>query len=68
MVFEALVDAIPALPGLPSRHRWVFKRTNAWLAGFDQLRIRFERRLNAHYAWLKLAFSLIRLRFIDRFC
>ncbi|PRP68557.1 IS5 family transposase, partial [Chromobacterium amazonense] len=27
-----------------------------------------ERRLDTHYALLKLAFSLICLRFIDRFC
>ncbi|AAQ58631.1 probable TIS1421-transposase orfB protein [Chromobacterium violaceum ATCC 12472] len=50
------------------RHRWVVERTYSWLAGFGKLRIRFERRLDMHYALLKLAFSLICLRFIDRFC
>ncbi|WP_115617498.1 IS5 family transposase [Chromobacterium vaccinii] len=50
------------------RHRWVVERTHSWLAGFGKLRIRFERRLDTHYALLKLAFSLICLRFIDRFC
>lgn len=50
------------------RHRWVVERTHAWLAGFGKLRIRFERRLDIHYALLKLACSLICLRFIDRFC
>ncbi|MGR2664440.1 transposase, partial [Chromobacterium haemolyticum] len=50
------------------RHRWVVERTHSWLAGFGKLRIRFERRLDTHYALLKLAFSLICLRFVDRFC
>ncbi|WP_424948500.1 IS5 family transposase [Crenobacter luteus] len=50
------------------RHRWVVERTHAWLAGFGKLRIRFERRLDTHYALLKLACALICLRFIDRFC
>ena len=50
------------------RHRWVVERTHAWFAGFGKLRIRFERRLDTHYALLKLACSLICLRFIDRFC
>ncbi len=104
MAFEALVDAIPAVPGLLGRprkrpyklhadkghnfcrcrehlkrrgilariarrgvegseklgrHRWIVERTHAWLAGFGKLRIRFERRLDTHYALLKLACSLI---------
>ena len=50
------------------RHRGVVERTHAWLAGFGKLRIRFERRLDTHYALLKLACSLICLQFIDRFC
>lgn len=50
------------------RHRWVVERTHAWLAGFGKLRIRFEHRLDTHYALLKLAFSLICLRFIEKFC
>lgn len=50
------------------RHRWVVERTHTWLAGFGKLRIRFERRLDTHYALLKLACSLICIRLIDRFC
>ena len=50
------------------RHRWVVERTHSWLAGFGKLRIRFERWLDTHYALLKLAFSLICLQFVDRFC
>ena len=32
------------------RHRWVVERTHTWFAGFGKLRIRFERRLDTHYA------------------
>lgn len=49
-------------------HRWVVERTHAWLAGFGKLRIRFERRLATHLALLRLACSIICIRFIDRFC
>ena len=35
--------------------RWVVERTHAWLAGFGKLHIRFERRLDTHYALLKLS-------------
>ncbi|MCG8996165.1 IS5 family transposase [Laribacter hongkongensis] len=50
------------------RHRWGVERTHAWLAGFGKLRMRFERRLDTHYALLKLACAVICLRFIERFC
>nr|WP_139798610.1 IS5 family transposase [Andreprevotia lacus] len=50
------------------QHRWVVERTHAWFAGFGKLRIRFERRLDTHYALLKLACSLICLRFVKMFC
>lgn len=51
-----------------SQHRWVVARTHAGLAGIDKLRIRFERRLDTHLALLRLACSVICLRFVDRFC
>jgi IS5 family transposase len=50
------------------RHRWVVERTHAWLAGFGKLRIRFERRIDIHLAWLKLACAVICLRFVKRLC
>lgn len=50
------------------RHRWVIERTLAWFSGFAKLRIRFERRIDIHQAWLKLACSIICLRFVERFC
>jgi IS5 family transposase len=50
------------------RHRWVVERTHAWLAGFGKLRIRFERRIDTHLAWLKLACAVICLRFVERLC
>lgn len=50
------------------RHRWVVKRTQAWLAGFGKLRIRFERRLDTPLALLRLACAIICLRAVERFC
>lgn len=50
------------------RHRWVVERTHAWFAGFSKLRIRFERQLDTHLALLKLACSVICLRFVERYC
>ena len=41
------------------RRRWVVERTHARLAGFGKLRIRFERRIDTHLAWLKLACAVI---------
>ena len=49
-------------------HRWVVERTHAWLAGFGKLRIRFERQLGTHSALLRLACSVICLRFVERYC
>lgn len=113
MVFEELLDAVPAVAGLSGRprrrpdklhadkgydyakcrlalrqrgiacriarrgiesserlgrHRWVVERTHAWLAGFGKLRIRFERQLGTHLALLRLACSIICLRFVERYC
>lgn len=50
------------------RHRWVVERTHAWFAGFGKLRIRFERRLDIHCAWLSLAAAIICSRFVDELC
>lgn len=44
------------------RHRWVVKRTHAWLAAFGKLRIRFERRIDTHVALLSLACCVICVR------
>lgn len=53
---------------LLGRHRRVAERIHAGLAGFGMLSIRFERRLDTHLALLRLACSVICLRFVDRFC
>jgi len=50
------------------RHRWVVERTHAWFAGFGKLRIRFERRIDTHLAWLTLACAVICLRFVEGLC
>jgi transposase len=50
------------------RHRWVVERTHAWFAGLAKLRIRFERRLDTHYALLKLACAIFCVRFIEVHC
>ena len=50
------------------RHRWVVERTHAWIAGFFKLRIHSGRQLDTHLALLKLACSIICLRFVERFC
>lgn len=113
VVFEPLVDALPAIAGLRGRprrwpdklhadkgydhircrehlklrgikdriarrgierndrlgrHRWVVERTHAWLASFGKLRVRFERRIDSHLAFLSLACCVICLRTLLRFC
>lgn len=50
------------------RHCWVVERTHAWFAGFGKLRIRFERRLDIHFALLSLAAAVICSRFVDDLC
>ncbi|MBR7631534.1 transposase [Aeromonas popoffii] len=50
------------------RHRWAVERTHGWLAGFGELRIGFERRLDIPFALLMLACAVICLRFVERFC
>jgi len=70
MVFEQLVDALPAIAGRRGRprHRWGVERTHAWLAAFGKLRMRFERRIDSHLAFLALACRIICLRTLMRFC
>ncbi|MFD9099391.1 transposase, partial [Streptomyces collinus] len=46
--------------------RWVVERTIAWLHGFRQLRIRWERRDDIHEASLSLATCLITHRHVRR--
>jgi IS5 family transposase len=50
------------------RHRWVVERTQAWLAAFGKLRIRFERRIDIHLALLSLACCVICVRSLHKFC
>lgn len=35
------------------KHRWVVEQTHGWFAGFEKLRIRFEKRLDIHLVVLK---------------
>jgi transposase len=44
--------------------RWVVERTFAWLHFFRRLRIRWERRLELHEAFLHLSCSLICQRYL----
>lgn len=41
------------------RHWWVIERTFAWIARFRRLAIRYEHRLDIHYAFTALACSLV---------
>jgi IS5 family transposase len=50
------------------RHRWVVERIHAWLAAFGKLRVRFERRIYSHLAFLSLACCVICLQTLMRFC
>ena len=49
------------------RHRWVVKRTLAWLTQFRRLTVRYERRVDIHEAFLSLGCSLICFNAIQRF-
>ena len=44
------------------RHRWVIERTFAWINSFKRLSVRYERRVDIHYAFTAIACSLICLR------
>jgi transposase len=48
------------------RHRWVVERTLAWLAKYQRLVMRYERRADTHKALLRLACSLICLNYLSR--
>jgi transposase len=41
------------------RHSWVIERTFSWLNRFRRLTIRYERRIDIHYAFTALACSII---------
>ena len=41
------------------RHRWVIERTFAWFNKLRRLTIRYERRLDMHYAFTSIACSLM---------
>ncbi len=49
------------------RHRWLVERTGAWFNRFRRLRIRDERRLDMHEAFVLLATSVILLSFLQGF-
>jgi transposase len=51
------------------QYRWVVERTLSWLHQFRRLRIRFERRLDIHEAFLKLGCIMIcHRKLADAFC
>ena len=47
------------------RHRWVVKRTLAWLARYRRLSVRYEQRDDIHEAFLHLGCSLICLNYLE---
>jgi hypothetical protein len=49
------------------RHRWLVERTGSWFNRFRRLRIRDERRVDMHEAFVLLATALILLGYLDRF-
>jgi hypothetical protein len=48
------------------RQRWRVEQTGAWFNRFRRLRIRDERRVDIHQAFVALATALILLRFLGR--
>lgn len=46
------------------RWRWVVERTFAWLNQFRRLRVRYEKRVDIHEAFLSLGCALICWRFL----
>lgn len=48
------------------RYRWRVERTGAWYHRFRRLRIRDERRVDMHQAFVSLATALILLSFLSR--
>lgn len=50
-------------------YRWVVERTISWLHQFRRMRVRYERRLDIHEAFLTIACVLICHRFLENsFC
>lgn len=47
-------------------HRWVVERTFSWLHQFRRLRIRYERRLDIHEAFLTMGCILICHRYLEK--
>ena len=71
---EALreVGMTPRIPKRRSEHgsglgrvRWVVERTLSWLHQFRRLRVRYERRLDIHEAFLSIGCILICHRMLD---
>ena len=50
------------------RHRWVVERTFAWLNQYRRLRVRYERRVDMHEAFVRLGCALITWAAVLRFC
>jgi len=48
------------------RHHWVIERTEAWFNRFRRLRVRDERLVTIHEAFVPLAASLILLGYLQR--
>lgn len=72
---EALreVGITPRIPKRRSEHgsglgrvRWVVERTLSWLHQFRRLRVRYERRLDIHEAFLSIGCILICHRMLER--
>ena len=70
------VGTRPHIPKRRTQHgsglgkvRWVIERTISWLHQFRRLRIRYERRLDIHHAFLTLGCILICHRILENsFC
>ena len=50
------------------RRRWVVERTLSWLNRFRRLKVRYERRDDAHQVCLELGCSLSCWNHVQRFC
>ena len=50
------------------RHRWVVERTLAWLNRFRRLKVRYERRVDIHEAFVRLGCALVTWGAVNRFC
>ena len=50
------------------RHRWVVERSFAWLNQFRRFRVRYERDVELHRAFVVLGCALITWRAVTRFC